>query len=557
MKRLSLLLVLSVLGLWPAASQDLPQGYFRNPMDHTIALSATFAEIRTNHFHAGIDMRTGGVEGKEVYAVADGYVARVSISPWGGGKILYINHPNGYTSVYMHLSAFEGETAKRVLAEQYERESYTLVKDFPEGLIKVKKGQLVARSGNTGGSAGPHLHFELRETATGRTVNPLRFGLPYTDNIRPTLRGLRLYPAAGGSTVDGSAEPRTVTAASATVGGQFYVGFYATDAAEGSTQRNGIDHAEVYLGDDLVMVYANEWFPLDSSRMVNAIIDLPHYRQTRQPYVVSRQLPGAVGPWVPVVQGDGVFVVEPGKSSRLTVRVYDIKGNSAERTLTLHGTAAGGATAKPDAATVEVAYEKPFAYRADGFGVEIPAYALYADDRLGFSAVRKAGYLSPLCTVEPTVNPLPPDIAYTLHIDAPRALPVAADKVVIVRVDGAKRSAVSTRREAGCYTAQVREFGTFALEADTAAPTAKPVNFADGARLKATTLRVRASDDLSGLQTYRCELNGRWILAEYDGKTATLAIAAATALKRGRNTLRVVLTDACDNRTERNYTIIY
>ena len=135
-----------------ASSQKLPQGYFRNPMDHDIGLSATFAEFRANHFHGGLDMRTGGATGKAVYAAADGYVAKVSISPWGGGKILYIKHPNGYTTVYMHLDGFAGEIGKAVLKEQYAKQSYSITKLFAPNELPVKKGQLVARSGNTGGS---------------------------------------------------------------------------------------------------------------------------------------------------------------------------------------------------------------------------------------------------------------------------------------------------------------------------------------------------------------------------------------------------------------------
>ena len=138
-------------------SQELPQGYFRNPLDGNIGLSATFAEFRTGHFHAGLDMRTGGVVDKPVYAAADGYVAKVSISPWGGGKILYIKHPNGYTTVYMHLNSYAGEIGKAVLKEQYAQKSYSIVKMFKPDELPVKKGQLVAYSGNTGGSGGPHL----------------------------------------------------------------------------------------------------------------------------------------------------------------------------------------------------------------------------------------------------------------------------------------------------------------------------------------------------------------------------------------------------------------
>ena len=148
--------------LLPLNCQELPQGYFGSPLKGDLGLSATFAESRIGHFHAGIDIRTGGAVGLPVLAVADGYVSRVSVSPWGGGKILYIKHPNGYTSVYMHLNDYAGPIGRWVKEQQYKAQSYSIVEDVPEGLLPVRKGQTVAFSGNSGGSAGPHLHFELR-----------------------------------------------------------------------------------------------------------------------------------------------------------------------------------------------------------------------------------------------------------------------------------------------------------------------------------------------------------------------------------------------------------
>ena len=332
-------------------AQPLPPGYFRNPLDIDIALSATFAEVRSNHFHAGLDMRTGGVEGLAVHAVADGYVSQVRLSPWGGGKMLYITHPNGYTSVYMHLSSYEGAIGRAVLAEQYRTMQFAIVKDFAPGELPVRKGQIVARSGNTGGSAGPHLHFELRRD--GRTINPLLFDITYRDGINPTLRGVRLYPL-GGEPVDVGKGDH------AAVDGPFYIGVYATDAAEGSTARNGIDRIEVYLDGSLFFQYSPELFGLDSSRMVNAIIDYRHYRSQRQPYIVTRVLPGARGPWIASCQGDGIARLRPG-AHRLGIKVYDIAENMAERTIIVDVSNRGKATSPAgDNGDTPLSYGEPF-----------------------------------------------------------------------------------------------------------------------------------------------------------------------------------------------------
>ena len=164
-----------------------PQGYFRNPFDSAILLSGSFCELRNNHLHGGLDIRTGGWEGWEVKSIADGYVSRIKVSPYGYGKALYITHPNGYTSVYGHLKEYSGAIANAVKDAQYARRQYE-IEIFPKaGELKVEKGQVVAISGNTGGSRGPHLHFEIRDRA-GQSVNPMLFGLDVADTLPPVLK---------------------------------------------------------------------------------------------------------------------------------------------------------------------------------------------------------------------------------------------------------------------------------------------------------------------------------------------------------------------------------
>ena len=532
-------------------SQELPQGYFRNPLGSDIGLSATFAEFRTGHFHAGIDMRTGGAVDQPVYAAADGYVAKVSISPWGGGKILYIKHPNGYTSVYMHLNSYAGAIGKAVIKEQYAQRSYSITKLFAPGELPVKKGQLVARSGNTGSSGGPHLHFELRQGGMAdlhthaTTINPLLFGLPYRDGIDPTIRGVHVYPEGGEPVEVG--KDNTVT-----VSGPFYLGVYATDAAEGSTAKNGPDRVEVLLDGTPFFVYTTERFPLDSSRMVNALLDYPLFARTRQPYLLTRALPGAEGPWIQQRVCDGIFRLRPGSTHHIGIRVLDIKGNVAERTITVvtSQNTQGRQVADTPARTAK--YDRPFSIQQSTFSIQLPAFTLYADDRLDCSASGTT------VQVNPTVNQIPPHLAYTLGIKG--TLPgVPQQKTVVVRVTrmpgSVKHTACKTDHADGWHKAQVRDWGEFTLAADTTAPVVRPVNFSEGKPLKSSTIRLKASDNLSGIETYHCYLNGSWILAEYDGKTATLAIDASGKLQAGKNRLRVEVTDAVGNVTDLTWTI--
>ena len=534
-------------------SQELPQGYFGSPLKGELGLSATFAESRIGHFHAGIDIRTGGAVGLPVLAVADGYVSRVSVSPWGGGKILYIKHPNGYTSVYMHLSDYAGPVGRWVKEQQYKAQSYSIVEDVPEGLLPVRKGQTVAFSGNSGGSAGPHLHFELRETGTDRTINPLRLGLPHSDSMKPVIRGLRIYPMADNSIGRSYDIGKENTA---TVDGPFCLGVYATDAAEGSTPKNGPERIEVYLDDELFFMYTMESFNLENSRVINALVDYPAFAEQRHGYILTRALPGAEGEWVPVRQGDGIFRFAPNSSHKIQVRVYDFNDNIDERTITVN-TSATASTARTQNATdgKAVRYSEAASIRHPAFSAELPPYCLYADDRLTASCRMDAGYLSPICSIEPAINKIPPHIHYKISIKG--AVPQGIDpaKVTVVRINGKRVNAYKTTCEGGYFSASVRDFGTFALLADTTAPTVRAVNFSEGKPLKAKTLRIKIGDNLAGIETYNCYLNGKWVLAEYDGKSATLSIDTTGKLQAGKNSLRVEVADGCGNLTRRTFTL--
>lgn len=535
------------------SAQPIPQGYFRNPLDFDIGLSATFAEFRTGHFHSGLDIRTGGAIGKPVYAAADGYVAKVSISPWGGGKILYIKHPNGYTSVYMHLNGYAGAIGTAVLREQYAQKSFSISKLFAPNEIPVKKGQLVAYSGNTGGSGGPHLHFEIRRGGAAdlhthsTTLNPLLFGLPYTDNLRPVIRGLRVYPLDG--------EPFDVGKGnSVTVACPFYLGIYATDAAEGSTAKNGVDRVEVLLDGTPFFSYTTEAVPTDSSRMVNALLDYPLFARSRQAYLLTRVLPGAEGPWIPLRMGDGIFRLKAGTTHNIGIKVYDIVGNIDERviTVTTHQNNQSNRNNLNTPNTHLVRYDRPFNYQLPTAHCQLKAHTLYADDRL---AINGNGIT---VSINPTINDIPPHLYYTLSIKG--SLPgVPADKTVVVRVTkkagSTKHTAYKTTHASGLHTAQVRDWGEFTLAADTVKPSIRPINFKDGQRLKGNSIRLKISDNLSGIETYNCYLNGQWILAEYDGKSASLTIDAKGKIKSGVNKLRVEVVDAAGNVADVTYII--
>ena len=196
-------LLFFLFGLSVFSQENYPTDYFRSPLDIPISLAGTFGELRSNHFHAGMDIKTKRRNGLKVYATADGYVSRIKVALWGYGKVIYIRHPNGYTSVYAHLSKFGEGIQEYVKNIQYTKESYETGNIYPkENEIIVKKGQIIGYSGSTGGFVAPHLHYEIRDTKTEHIINPMLFGLVVQDSIAPRINKLMAYPIESSSRIN-------------------------------------------------------------------------------------------------------------------------------------------------------------------------------------------------------------------------------------------------------------------------------------------------------------------------------------------------------------------
>lgn len=529
-----------------AVSPDqCPKDYFRHPLALPVSLTGTFAEVRSNHYHSGIDLRIGGRVGAPVYAAQEGYVSRICISPWGGGKALYIDHPNGYRTVYMHLNDYVGDIAAFVRDYQYQHECFAFDVSVPPGRLPVGKGTLVAHAGNTGSSGGPHLHYEIRLSATDQTINPLYFGIDYSDPVAPEIKGVRLYPRQG--------DPVDVAASEISLPTPFYAGIYAVDKCEAASGKNGPDRIELFVDDTLFFRYRAASFLFEESRNVNAIIDYPHYQRTREYYIITRQLPGLRNP-NHVANSHGWITFHDTLPHRLTYYVYDEKGNRSRKSFTVRSAGEAPRTAAPSSADPTIAYRQGGLVRNGGSRLSIPPFALYADDHLAATRRADSRFLSDVYGYAPQLYPMPPHVACTLRISKPETCSDYS-KVVIVHVQGTKYSACATRMDHDCYTAQVKEFGDYALVQDLKAPAVRPSNFKEGQNVASLSeLRLRVTDDLSGLHSYSCHVDGKWQLAEYDGKTATLSLST-TLVPSGTHTLRVTAVDAVGNTTEREWTI--
>ena len=458
--------------------------------------------------------------------------------------MLYINHAGNITTVYLHLDGYHGDIAKYVRRYQAEHQCYAFDTTVAEGVLPVKRGELIAYAGNSGMSGGPHLHYEVRNTRTQQSLNPLQYGITLEDNSSPSLRGIRLLPVDKNSRVNGGKAPYQVDLGSKSdrlgtasnpisVLGRFYVGVYAADQSEGSTQNNGYDRIDIWVDGRPFFQYKMDIITYSETRAINAQLDYDYYLATRRPYILTRRLPGdPVRPARTFGDGSVGFIPSDTMLHRITVAVSDYNGNQTARSFYVRNSLE----------TLVPMHEVP----------EHPSYHLFTDSR----------YISPIYTVKPWQSPYPPHRTWQLRV--PLVVGYEPEQLVLCKLKGGKLSALPTRvverkvegKPGRWLEADARDFGNFVVANDVTPPSIKPLNFKQDGRVKATVLRMKMSDDLSGIREYRCFINGEWVLAEFDGKYATLTIDLNQVDKNASTLdLRIFLTDCCGNEAELSYSL--
>tara|TARA_R110002020_G_scaffold203146_4_gene406529 strand:- start:22226 stop:23878 length:1653 start_codon:yes stop_codon:yes gene_type:complete len=509
------------------AQEEFPKGEFVPPLDIPLVLAGNFGELRSNHFHSGIDIKTQQREGLPIYSVGEGSVTRIKVSLWGYGKVIYVTHPNGYTSVYGHLQKFSPELEAHIKKIQYEKQAYE-VEIFPDyGELPVAKGGLIAYSGNTGGSAGPHLHFEIRKTVSERATNPLLYGFEVRDATNPTLLGLYGYSLSADAQInrsndlvqinytkqpDGSYLANTVYA-SGTIG----FGVNAYDRQDLAANKNGVYSIEQLVNGEMYTKFDFEQFSFAETRYINTLIDYDYFGKYRKWITKCFRSPGNALTIYRELKNDGKIVVAEGMSYTVEILLKDLDGNLTKLVIPVEGKQQPLEIKKEEKRTSNYLIAKrPNNYDLGAAKVYFPANTFYED----FYIDLKNG----TDTVTVHNNSVPAHRDFTLSFDASRFAPEDREKMFIARLDGRLRpNHTTTYRRDNTFTTRTRNLGVYTLAKDTVAPTIKAKNFKDKQWLtnyRYLSLTIR--DDLSGVDSYSATLNGEWILMEYETKTNTI-----------------------------------
>lgn len=536
-------------------------------------LSGNFAELRSNHFHTGIDIKTQGVTGKSVLASADGVVSRISVSPYGYGRALYIDHPNGKTTVYGHIESFTGKIAEVLRAEQYRQESFSV--DFsPEEEIMVKKGEVVAKSGNSGGSGGPHLHFEIRDTESEHPLNPLKFGFDIVDNLPPRIRGIRFHPLSDTTLINGTHEAQSFVVVGGSgsyqvrsgqnvkVYGAFGISVHTLDYLNGAPNKCGVYDLELSVNDQLICRTVFDELDFSTVRHINSYKDYEAYKTNHWHYHKSFVDPGnELKVYSEEMEGDGVINVPAKESNKGIYILKDVYGNQSELAFafeTLAEPNAGIAAPRPYDAYFYFDRDNEFTYQ-DELELNLPKGALYRDLRFNFGReMPDEKNYSPFFTIQNEYIPLQKPAELRFNISAvPQDI---RPKLLAVHYDPrGGRSYITGNVDGEEFALKIKEFGRVALVSDTKSPKLEASKWSGGGTVNdQSKLYFHVSDNASGLASYKAFLNGSWALSEYDYKNGRIEISVGdSAFQKGENTLRLVVEDGCGNATEREFTYNY
>lgn len=573
--KIHLRILLYILIMIPLSNLDaqiaIPKNYFTPPITIPLTITGSFCEVRPNHFHSGIDLQVQQREGLPVYAVADGVISRIKVSPVGFGNALYIDHPNGFTSVYAHMKGFSDTISSYVFTNQYKLKSFE-VELFPlnkKEFIRVKKGDLIGYAGNSGSSEGAHLHFEFRNTKTEHIINPLLFGFNIADNYPPIIDFIKIYPEDENSFIGSSNEParfnikkigngeyRLATKDTLLLWGKFSIGAQAFDFDHSPSDKNGFYSLKMYVDKAPFFTMVCDSFAFDESRYVNASMDYAASYNAGNRIIKSKKLPGNRLSFFNPGVADGIVTFTDEKAHEAVISVADVPGNTVNLRFWVRSKRPEGYVQVPvipeGDSTVLFRYNKVNKFETSDLKVELPAGCLYEDIIFRYSkSAGSSGMFSDIHHLHSADVPLHSRIK--VSVKATRLPQNLRSKAMLVRIDrDGKRSPAGGEYESGYVTSTTNIFDGYAIYTDTVAPVIKP--WADNKKSN-TSLKFTVSDNFSGIKVYRGEVNGEWVLVEWDPKNKLMIYRFDQVAQSGNNTFTLYLEDDKGNKS--NYSTTF
>jgi len=529
-----------------------------NPIKNKeLLLAGTFGELRSNHFHAGIDIKTNGREGLSIYAADSGFVSRIKISTGGYGKALYIEHPNGLTTVYAHLSRYSDKIEELIRKHQYQVKKYE-VELFPKrDEIQVEQNEIIAYSGNTGGSSGPHLHFEIRKSAGQIPMNPLKFGIHVQDKTPPSIRSLYAYPVKTNSIINKSQVPVKIpikradnsrfSTDSILVSNSLGLGLNSFDRQDLTYNKNGPHQIKVWHKQRLIQHYLFESFTFSETKKINELIDYRRLINTKERVLklfTSKEFSGSS--IIQKQENKGIIEIKNGEKGFVEIELIDFNENKTTIRIPYKGMTQEVSVPKPkiELTPYFVDYQKAFNWKKNDFEVRFKPSSFVKDTYLNLNLEgdiieidRESRYLKQRFKI----------LRYLNEKDS-----LKGKKYFFRKAKNNREYPVMTREVNEAIIAETSILGVYGIGIDTIKPTLKTVNFKKDQSIRNyKLLKLKTSDNQTGIKSYNAYFNDNWILMSYEPKTSTLTINADELnFIEPQQELKVIVEDFKNNKQE-------
>ena len=518
------------------------------PLDLPFSLSGTFGEPRSTHFHLGVDIKTQGKQGWEVKSVAPGYISRIRVSVGGYGKALYINHPDQTTSVYAHLKKFAPKIEGYLKSNQYEKKSYKIQK-FPErDEFPIDAGEVIGYSGNTGSSSGPHLHFEIRDTKSQKPLNPLLFNLPVKDSQRPQIQKLYLFYTENNSVTTPSeslplqkVNDSTYTSPIITTSGKIGLGIQMYDRQDLSYNKNGIYKAQVKVNGKSIVHFEFDQLDYSDSKKLFLNVDYPAFKKNKikiQKMFFQNHHPLT---FMKSMNQGGIFHVELGKSYQVKLAIEDFSGNSSHAEIYIEGVKKKNQNKLLKGKLIQPGLD---------YQIILNEKEIYFPRKTFFgNVIIQVEQDEKTLSIGPDLFPFNNPYEIRFVIDQDDSLKVR--QTFIAKKRNQKLSFLPTILKDGLLETKVKEMGDFTLSRDSVPPKIVPSNFSSNQWLsKFKYLKLKISDDFSGVKSYSGSINGEWVLFEYEPKSSLLTYDFSDKVfKMAKHDLRLEVQDYVGNKT--------